>query len=63
MRMDTEDKMLKAVAAYLKTVGWEPIVIGGVRIEKPIDSSAYHYEFVLKFTGGQIKPKKRKTKP
>jgi hypothetical protein len=46
--------MLRAVAEYLKGLGWRVLVIGGDRIQKVPGAFAYNHEFVIRFTGHQL---------
>jgi hypothetical protein len=48
---DPADAMLTAVADFLKSIGWNVVVIGSPRIQKqPLDHE-FNYEFVVRFTG------------
>lgn len=51
------DAMLNAVADYLKSNGWNVVVIGSPRVQKPIGEREFNYEFVVRFTGSQPKEK------
>ncbi len=50
-RNDRYDKLVDAMADYLRAEGWNPLVAGGIRIEQPIGNVRYNYELVIPFTG------------
>ena len=50
-----EEKAIDACAAYLRSIGWEPLVAGFDSIEQ--GSLKYNFRLVLGFTG------KKKDKP
>lgn len=52
-RRDAEDILLEQVAKYLDRKDWKVVVIGGISVQKPIASSKFNYEFVVRFTGGK----------
>lgn len=57
-RDNQTDAMLGLVAAFLQSKGWNVVVIGSPRIQKPPDDAEFNYEFVLRFTGS---PPKKET--
>lgn len=46
-------KLQKEVVKYLKSRGWNPIVIGEVIIQHQPDQLKFNNEVVIKFTGGK----------
>ncbi len=46
-----EAAMLKAVAAYLESKGWNVAVVGAQRIQGVYPYAACNFEFVIRFTG------------
>lgn len=49
-----EEKAIDAVAKYLKSIGWSPLVGGFERIEQ--GNLKYNFRLIFKFTGKKIKP-------
>lgn len=54
-QVEAFNKMADAIGAYLETVGWKAMVIGGNKIQQPIGSAKMNFEFVVTFTGGKKK--------
>lgn len=52
------DAMLQSVADYLKSKGWNVVVIGSPKVQKPPSDREFMYEFVLQFTGSPPAEKK-----
>lgn len=50
------DRMLDAIADFLKSKGAKVIVIGSPRVQKPPDGREFNYEFVVTYTGSPPKP-------
>jgi hypothetical protein len=51
-----EERMLRAVGAYLTERGYTVAVISANRVQQQPDALANHYEFVIKFTGTRHAP-------
>lgn len=49
-----QDAMLGLIGAFLQNGGWDVVVIGGCRIQKPAGERDFIYEFVVRFTGSPI---------
>jgi len=45
--------LAEALARYLEAQGWAALVVGDARIQPAPDGRDFHYEFVVRFTGGQ----------
>lgn len=54
-KANTEEQMLRSVGRYLKSKGWNALVISASRVEEVLAGRARgQYEFVLRFTGGRL---------
>lgn len=47
--------MLQSVADYLTSEGWTVVVIGSPKVQKPVGSAEFNFEFVLRLTGAPPK--------
>lgn len=47
---DPLDTLHVAIAKYLESVGWKPVVVGGIKIQQEVFGAKYNYEFVVRLT-------------
>ena len=52
MSKDKKDIRL-AIAKYLKSKGWNVLVVGTLGVQKEPNSNKYNHQFFLNFTGGK----------
>ena len=57
---DLANEMLETVGRYLKSRGWNVVVIGSPRVQQQLLEAKLNFEFVLKFTGAPPKDHKWK---
>lgn len=56
MKKDPADKLLRAVAEYIESIGGKAIVIGGIGIQQWPEDRAMTYRLTIKFTGKNLGP-------
>lgn len=56
-RRDPGWRISMEVARYLETVGWRVVITSGLQVRGFEQPGLGHYEFVMQFSGGRIKPR------
>jgi hypothetical protein len=59
--VNKQEKMKRAIAAYLKEHGWNVVVAGEARVEHLPGDADFNFQFVLRFTGS--KPEEEGNQP
>lgn len=44
---------LRQIAKYIESQGWRVVVIGPARIQQPLGSREFQFEFVVNFVGSK----------
>lgn len=63
MRRDPFGRLCLEINRYLKTVGWNAVIMGNPQVRGDATNRIGNYEFAVRFTGGKLKSGRQRPRP